>query len=125
MDHWFTYEYSFEIADDPVLVHVSHGFDSVAELEAISTFPHRERREFARTLLAKYGPNEDHTLEPNDITCPFAEKLVQLFDNQLKCYWSKRGRLTLMFLTGCFSFPKITLVMVSDLVHHCEFETGH
>ena len=106
MDHWFTYEYTFDIADEPILVHISHGFDTIAELETISTFPHGERREFARTLLAKYGPNTYHKLEPSDITCPFAEQLVQIFQNELKCYWSKRGGLTLMFLTG-FLFSKI------------------
>ena len=100
LDQMFTYEYSFDFDGETVLVHVSHGFENIADLESISTFPHQQRRNFARELLAKYGPHFYHQVETSDITCPFAIAVAQLFQNELKVYWAKRNGLTLLFLTG-------------------------
>ena len=110
MSHSFSYEYVFDVensdnADDTeVITHVSYAFDTIAELESISTFPHRERREFTMALINKYDQNKYHQLDQSDITCPFAKRLQQLFQDKLHVYWTKRFRAakTLVFLTGSY-----------------------
>ena len=106
MSQYFMYEYNFDHNDSEIIVHVSHGFEGIAELETISTFPHKERREFALALMAKYSENTYHKIDPIDITCPFAQRVRELFQNDLKLYWTnRRARVgaTLVFLTG-FSY---------------------
>ena len=108
MSHSFSYEYNFDIEDSAseatteVIAHVNYAFETIDELESISTFPHKERRAFAVELINKYGQNGYHKLDNSDITCPFAERLQQLFNNELHVYWTKRFRATLVFLTGSF-----------------------
>ena len=102
MGHHFTYEYCFDSDDCEVLCHVSYAFDNIAELENISVYPHHERRELAKSLMSKYPAEEYHSLSPSDITCPFAVKLNELFEGNLKVYWTKKFRLLLLFYTGLF-----------------------
>ena len=100
MGHSFIYEYDFESEGSEVIAHVSHAFDDISDLESISRFPHRERREFALNLMAKYEANKYHALVPNDITCPFAVQLQELFQDSFMIYWTKKLRVTLLFYTG-------------------------
>ena len=108
MSHSFSYEYVFDIensednVDMEVITHVSYAFEAIDELESVSTFPHKDRRQFTTALISKYGPNKYHQLDEIDITSPFAKRLQQLFNGKLHVYWTKRFRAnkTLVFLTG-------------------------
>ena len=75
-------------------------YSKFSDLESISRFPHRERREFALALMAKYEANNYHALVPDDITCPFAVQLQELFQDSFMVYWTKKFRVTLLFYTG-------------------------
>ena len=102
MSQHFAYEYVFESGGSEILAHVSYAFDEISELESISNFPHRERREFATAMMAKYAENHYQKLDPSDITCPFAERLNELFENELTIYWTRKFRVTMIFFTGFF-----------------------
>ena len=98
--HNFIYEYVFESDGSDIIAHVSHAFDTISELETISGFPHRERREFALHLMAKYEAEKYHTIDPTDVTCPFAVQLQTIFKDSFMVYWTKKFRVTLLFFTG-------------------------
>ena len=103
MSHYFTYEYNFDLNDSEIIVHVSYAFDTISELETISTYPHRERRDLAMSLMAKYPADSYCKLTIEDITSPFAQRLQQLFQGNFKVYWTNRftrAGVTLVFLTG-------------------------
>ena len=83
-----------------MIAHVTHAFDEISDLESISRFPHRERREFALALMANYEADKYHTIDPNDVTCLFAVQLKELFNDSFLVYWTKKFRVTLLFYTG-------------------------
>ena len=56
----------------------------------------------------------------NDITCSFAERL-QLFQNELRVYWTKRFRVTLIFLTGFYSNITALELEKNDMGVHDSF----
>ena len=114
MSQQFVYEYVFEAGGSEILAHVSYAFYEISELESISTFPHRERREFATAMMAKYAENHYQKLEPSDITCAFAKRLNELFENELTVYWTRKFRVTMIFFTGfSLNFTRV----ISTKVH--------
>ena len=104
MGQQFTYEYVFESNGEEVITHVSYAFDEISDLESISRFPHRERREFAMNLMAKYEADKYQTIDPSDVACPFAVQVQSLFDVPLMVYWTRKFRATLLFLTGLLNY---------------------
>ena len=102
MDQQYTYEYCFESEGREIVCHVSHGFDEITDLESISVFPHRERRALALALMAKYPADHYHDLDSSDVVCPFAVQLKKLFQNNLKVFWTRKFRITMLFYTGSF-----------------------
>lgn len=99
MAHHFIYEYAFESEGREILCHV-YNFDSITDLEAISVFPHRERRELALKLMKKYSARVYHALDHSDIDCAFAVQLKRLFNDKLKVYWTNKLGITMLFYTG-------------------------
>ena len=99
MDRWHTYEYVFDRNELQIRACVVHKFESISDLEDISNFPHRERREFATKLLDKFCAGIHHKLDDTDITCPFAQQLNILFEGDLKIYWSRKQRIITLLYT--------------------------
>ena len=116
-DNQFIYEYVFELNGHDIVAHVSYAFETIAELETISCFPHRERREFATNLMAKYEANKYHIIDQSDITCPFAVQLQNMFDGPLQVYWTAKPlkQATLLFFTG--------FQILSDTLYEISFTT--
>ena len=100
MGQQYTYEYVFEKDTQEIIAHVSYAFGEISDLETISVFPHRERREFAIALMNKYCADQYHKLDATDIACPFAVQLNELFEGNLKVYWTSKFRVTMLFYTG-------------------------
>ena len=97
----FIYEYTFTTGYNyPVKVTIDREFESVAELESISRFPHAQRRAFARLILERYDAGSFHTLNDTDIVNPFARKLARLFSSQLQVYWTARPSDIALIITG-------------------------
>ena len=103
----FIYDYTFTTGYNyPVKVTIDWGFESVADLESISRFPHAQRRAFANRLMERYDAGSFHTLNDTDIINPFARKLARLFSSQLQVYWTPRPTDIALIITG-FTILKI------------------
>ena len=100
MSQHFLYEYTFKVDGNDVVAHVSRPMKNISELKAISCFSQEERCEFARELMKKYEAEKYHTIDPDDINCPFAVQLQEMFTDSFMVYWTKQFRATLLFYTG-------------------------
>ena len=97
----FVYDYTFEMDyGKQIKVVIDHPFDEISDLESISRFPHVQRRQFAKHILATYPTAEKYQcLETTDILNPFARKLTRIFAKGLQIYWTKRPRDILLIIT--------------------------
>ena len=104
MGQQYTYQYVLDSDGEEIIAHVSYAFDDISDLESISRFPHRERREFALSLMTKYEADKYHTIDPNNIVCPFAVQLQILFEDSFMVYWTRKFRTTLLFYRACLNY---------------------
>ena len=101
MEH--KYSYQFRSENTLVSVQVEYLFNDVVDLESISQFPHRHRRQLAHYMLST-PENTFHMGDTISITNPFVVALNRLFNGQYWYYWTTRHMDTLIYITGFSAF---------------------
>ena len=99
-----TYSYQFTSENRLVSVQIEHNFDRIDDLEDISRFPHRHRRNLAQFILSEVPENTFYMGDQINISNPFVAALSRLFKGQYWYYWTHRNTDTLIYITGLSAF---------------------
>ena len=96
----FKYEYTFIHENENVVVVVDFEFTTVADVEDISQFSHRQRRALGRHILTNTTADCFHSHALLNIQNAFTRQLGKIFGGSFWFYWTRRFKDTLIYITG-------------------------